>query len=497
MDDNQRKYDDFFRYSSKKDQETSERERDSRPNQPEDDESAYYSYGTDLGSSYSSGQVEVTPPKPVRPYSISSTSGNAPRSWEYRDQRPKTSFKSIFAAFVAGAVLVSSLMFVSDRLNLFSDSTNAAGAQVSPSAGSGTGAAVTTSFNGGSGVTTANATMRPMNIADIVSGASPAVVKIETFVKSNRVRSNMNEDFFRYFFGDDFFSAPQDNGSNNGRRTAGLGTGFIFDKSGYILTNQHVIEGADEIEVLVEGHKEAFKAELLGTAPDLDLAVVKITGKDDFATLPFGSSDQMRVGDWVTAIGNPMGFDHTVSVGVLSAKEREIKIPDGNKTRVYQHLLQTDASINPGNSGGPLLNLNGEVIGINTAVSSQAQGIGFAIPTSTVMTVLDNLKNNVKIQKPFVGVSMQDIEEAWVKELKLENTDGVLVRSVVRNSPADKAGLQPYDVIVDINGTKIKNVQEFTAKVQTFKVGDKITMVVIRDGLKMNTGLTIGDMNDY
>jgi serine protease Do len=494
MDDNQKKYDDFFRYSPMKDQGQPEQDKQ-RSNQSEEDEASYYSYGTDLGSSYSSSQVEVTPPKPIRPYSISSTPGNGAKSWEYRDTKPKSSFKSIFAAFVAGAVLVSSLMFASDRLNLFSGS-NAARAQASSSGSTTAGAAVTTNYSGG-GVTTANATMRPMNIADIVSGASPAVVKIETFVKSNRARSNMNEDFFRYFFGDDFFSAPQDNGSSSGRRTAGLGTGFIFDKTGYILTNQHVIEGADEIEVIVEGHKEPFKAELLGTAPDLDLAVVKISGKDDFATLPFGNSDQMRVGDWVTAIGNPMGFDHTVSVGVLSAKEREIKIPDGNKTRVYQHLLQTDASINPGNSGGPLLNLNGEVIGINTAVSSQAQGIGFAIPTSTVMTVLDNLKNNVKIQKPFVGISMQDIEETWVKELKLENTDGVLVRSVVRNSPADKSGIQPYDVIVDINGTKIKNAQEFSDKVKTFKVGDKIKMVVIRDGLKMDTGLTIGDMNDY
>jgi serine protease Do len=462
-----------------------------------DDGSVYYSYSRNKSEGPSdpySEHIEVTVPKAVRPYGISSSPANGQRTWEYRDTKPKTSFKSMFAAFLAGAVLVSGLMFASDQMNLFT-SGSAAGASAPRTGGPAT-PAVSANYTTGGNASSANSALKPMNIADIVSGASPAVVKLETFVKSSRGRRTTNEDFFRYFFGDDFFSTPNGN-DGNGRQTAGLGTGFIFDKSGYILTNQHVVEGADEIEVTVEGHKEPFKGELLGTAPDLDLAVVKITGKNEFPTLPLGDSDSMRVGDWVTAIGNPMGFDHTVSVGVLSAKEREIKIPDGTKTRVYQHLLQTDASINPGNSGGPLLNLSGEVIGINTAVSSQAQGIGFAIPTSTVLTVLDSMKNNVKIPKPFVGVSMQDIEQTWVKELQLSNTDGVLVRSVVSKSPAAMAGLQPYDVINEINGEKIKNAQEFSEKIKTFKVGDKITMSVIRDGTKMSTGLTIGDMNDY
>ncbi|MGO4276599.1 S1C family serine protease, partial [Paenibacillus sp. TAF58] len=164
-----------------------------------------------------------------------------------------------------------------------------------------------------------------------------------------------------------------------------------------------------------------------------DLAVLKIEGDKEFPILPLGKAEDVNVGDWVVAIGNPYGFDHTVTVGVLSAKERPISIPDSKGTREYKHLLQTDASINPGNSGGPLLNLNGEVIGINTAVSSQAQGIGFAIPTSTISSVLENLKNNVQIPKepvPYLGVGLQDIGKDWVSELKLSNTDGALVGSV-------------------------------------------------------------------
>ena len=167
-----------------------------------------------------------------------------------------------------------------------------------------------------------------------------------------------------------------------------MGTGFIFEKTGYILTNEHVVDGADEIQVTVEGYDKPFTAKLLGNSYELDLAVLKIEGTKDFPILPLGKADDVNVGDWVVAIGNPYGFDHTVTVGVLSAKERPISIPDEKGTREYKHLLQTDASINPGNSGGPLLNLNGEVIGINTAVSSQAQGIGFAIPTSTISSVL-------------------------------------------------------------------------------------------------------------
>jgi S1-C subfamily serine protease len=211
-----------------------------------------------------------------------------------------------------------------------------------------------------------------------------------------------------------------------------------------------------------------------------------------------GKAENVNVGDWVVAIGNPYGFDHTVTVGVLSAKERPISIPDSKGTRNYQHLLQTDASINPGNSGGPLLNLNGEVIGINTAVSAQAQGIGFAIPTSTISTVIDNLKNNVKIPKaavPYLGVGLQDIDQTWLKDLKLQNTEGALVGTVDRKSPAFTAGIRPYDVIVDINGNKVANTQELITKIQATKVGDKVKLGVIRDGNRTDITVQVGDKN--
>ncbi|MNI39766.1 putative serine protease HhoB precursor [compost metagenome] len=279
-----------------------------------------------------------------------------------------------------------------------------------------------------------------------------------------------------------------------------MGTGFIFEKNGHILTNEHVIEGADEIRVTVEGYEKPFVAKLLGNSYELDLAVLKIENDKDLPILPIGNADAMKVGDWVVAIGNPHGFDHTVTVGVLSAKERPISIPDVQGTREYKHLLQTDASINPGNSGGPLLNLNGEVIGINTAVSSQAQGIGFAIPTSTISSVLENLKNNVTIPKepvPYLGVGLIDIDNEWVTELKLSNTEGALVGTVDRKTPAFTAGLRPYDVIVDFAGAKVKSSQDLITKVQGTKVGDKIVLGVFRDGKRMDITVTIGDKNAF
>lgn len=225
---------------------------------------------------------------------------------------------------------------------------------------------------------------------------------------------------------------------------------------------------------------------------------MKIEGTKDFATLALGNVEDTSVGDWVVAIGNPYGFEHTVTVGVLSAKERPIEIPDTQGTRNYKHLLQTDASINPGNSGGPLLNLSGEVIGINTAVSSQAQGIGFAIPTSTIQGVLDSLIKNVVIPKepaPYIGVSVGNVPESYIKDLQLENTDGAYVDQVPMGGPAFKAGIKTYDVILSVNGAKVKTRDELIAKIQTFKVNDKVTLNLVRDGKKMDVVVTIGDKN--
>ncbi|WP_088831139.1 S1C family serine protease [Paenibacillus tyrfis] len=474
--------------------------------------SHYFSYGpyksgtsdTTVSDSQGSAPVEVTPPKQLRSYGFNSgEQQQGPMgNWQLGAAPKKSSgFRSMFAAFMAGVVVVGALMFASDKMNLF---TGAQGVMTGNSNQSSAGAPPAT--NSGNVKPSSLDLARPTNISGIVQQASPAVVKIETKVKaksSGRSGNPLYDDpFFRQFFGDDFGGSQQQQPkSNDGQlQPGGMGTGFIFEKTGYILTNEHVIDGADEINVYLQGKDQPYKAKLLGNDYNLDLAALKIEPQkgEEFPTLPIGSADNLNVGDWVVAIGNPYGFDHTVTVGVLSAKERPIDIPDKNGTRQYKHLLQTDASINPGNSGGPLLNLNGEVIGINTAVSAQAQGIGFAIPTSTISAVLDNLKNNVKIPKepvPYIGIAMKPIDKDWVSELKLENTDGALVDQVDRKSPAFKAGVRPYDVITEVNGAKIKTTEEVSTAIKKLKVGDKATLGVMRDGKKLNIDVTIGDRN--
>lgn len=457
--------------------------------------------GTTASDSHGTSSVEVTPPKPVRPFSFrpsgdGSDNGGGMNGWQVsKPQRSGTSFKSIFSAFMAGVVVVGGLMFASDKMNLFSGSKGVMAGSNAPTVSQST---------GGSGGVKPSAldVSRPQNISQIVQQASPAVVKIETKVKVKSSGSTGNplldDPFFRQFFGNNGRTQPK---SNEGQlQPGGMGTGFIFEKSGYILTNEHVIDGSDEIWVTVQGYEQPFKATLLGNSYDLDLAALKIepANGSEFATLPLGSAEDLNVGDWLVAIGNPYGFDHTVTVGVLSAKERPISIPDEKGTREYKHLLQTDASINPGNSGGPLLNLNGEVIGINTAVSAQAQGIGFAIPTSTISAVLDNLKNNVKIPKepaPYLGVQLQNIDKTWLTELKIDSTDGAIVAEVERKSPAFQAGVRQYDVITELNGAKVKTSDELVTAVKKLKVGDKATLGITRDGKKTTIDVTVGDRN--
>ncbi|MCP3773480.1 trypsin-like peptidase domain-containing protein [Paenibacillus sp. MZ04-78.2] len=477
--------------------------------------SHYFSYGpyksgtsdTTVSDSQGSAPVEVTPPKALRTFGFNSgEEQQGPMgNWQLGAAPKKSSgFRSMFVAFMAGVLVVGTLMFASDKMNLF---TGAQG-MMAGNSNQGSPASAQVANNNGNVKPSSLDLARPMNISGIVQQASPAVVKIETKVKtkSNGRSSNplFDDPFFRQFFGDDSGGGSQQQPkSNEGQlQPGGMGTGFIFEKTGYILTNEHVIDGADEIWVKINtnGSEKSYKAQLLGNSYDLDLAALKIEPEngENFPMLPIGNADSMNVGDWVVAIGNPYGFDHTVTVGVLSAKERPIDIRDKNGTRQYKHLLQTDASINPGNSGGPLLNLNGEVIGINTAINAQAQGIGFAIPTSTISAVLDNLKNNVKIPKeplPYIGVALQDIDKDWISELKLENTEGAIVAEVERKSPAFKAGIRPYDVITDVNGAKTKTKEEVIAAIKKLKAGDKVTLGIMRDGKKQNVDITIGDRN--
>ncbi|NPV27404.1 MAG: PDZ domain-containing protein [Firmicutes bacterium] len=324
----------------------------------------------------------------------------------------------------------------------------------------------------------------PNTIADIVEATGPAVVKIETRTTvrgSATMDPFLNDPFFRQFFGGSFQSRP--------RVSQGLGSGFIITKDGYILTNEHVVDGADEISVTILGYDQPLPAKLIGADHDLDLAVLKVEAEKDLPFLQLGESDKTRVGEWVIAIGNPYGLDHTVTVGVISAKGRPVTVQD----RQYRNLLQTDASINPGNSGGPLLNLRGEVIGINTAVNAQAQGIGFAIPTSTVQGVLKDLINNGKVAHPWLGVSLLPVTKEIARSLGLEQAVGAVVNGVVSGSPAERAGLKAGDVIQEYNGVAIKNPQDLVEQVAQTPVGSQVVVKLNRKGKTQEITVTIGE----
>jgi len=256
----------------------------------------------------------------------------------------------------------------------------------------------------------------------------------------------------------------------------GIGTGFIINEEGYVLTNQHVIDGASKITVNLNGNKK-YLARVVGQDYDLDLAVLKIDAQEKLATLKMGDSDAIRVGEWVVAIGNPYGLDHTVTAGVVSAKGRPIQI----ENRVYKNLIQTDAAINPGNSGGPLLSTKGEVIGINTAVDAQAQGIGFAISINTAKEVLDELINKGKVIRPYIGVWLQPVDEKLASYLGVNQAEGMVVANVVAGGPAAQAGLKKYDVIIKVDKKTINNYDELQEILKSKRVGDKVLLEIIRN----------------
>lgn len=317
------------------------------------------------------------------------------------------------------------------------------------------------------------------SISGIVDKSGPAVVKISTVKVSQNTDPLYSDPLFRYFFGD---HAPQ------AQKQTGVGSGFIVSEDGLVITNEHVISGATGITVVVGDKDKSYHASVVGADYDLDLAILQIEGAKDLPYLKMGNSSDVKVGDWVIAIGNPFGFDHTVTVGVIGAKGRPITVKD----RHYEDLLQTDAAINPGNSGGPLLNLKGQVIGINTAVA-QAQGIGFAIPSKTVQDVLDELLEKGKVSHPWLGVQMSDIDSELANYLALKGTDGVVVVGVIPGSPAEKAGLQQMDVVLEIDRTKVKNAKDLARLVEGLEIGHKSTLLVYRNGQLVNVGFTVGE----
>lgn len=322
-------------------------------------------------------------------------------------------------------------------------------------------------------------------IANTVAKTSPAVVKIETLQKSNtqRIDPFFNDPFFREFFG-----TPGPYKIEPDVRQ-GMGSGFIISDDGYVLTNEHVISGATEIKVYINDQEKPLTAKIIGSDAELDLAVLKISANKELPYLELGNDDNIKVGEWVIAIGNPYGLDHTVTTGVISAKGRPVQVED----RQYKNLLQTDASINPGNSGGPLLNLSGRVIGINTAVNAGAQGIGFAIPVNTVKSVLDTLIENGKVSRPYMGVYIQTLNADLAKQLGLQSSEGAVLSGVMPGSPAEKAGLAQGDAILSINGQKITAAGDITSIIEKSKIGDKIVLVIERSGTKKNVTITLAE----
>ncbi len=322
------------------------------------------------------------------------------------------------------------------------------------------------------------------SFAEMVKHEKPAVVNISTtkIIKERGLGGHPQtpNDPFRDFFGDDFFERFFDQMPKREYKTQNLGSGVIISKDGFILTNNHVIENADEIIVKLSDERE-FKADIVGRDSKTDVALIKIKDHDNLPVATLGDSDKLEVGEWVVAIGNPFGVGQTVTAGIVSAKGREIGAGP------YDDFIQTDASINPGNSGGPLFNTRGEVVGINTAIYSPSGGnvgIGFAIPINMVTRLLSQLKEKGEVTRGWLGVMIQPITKELAESFGLDTNDGALVADVVEKSPAERAGLKRGDVIVEFDGEKIGKMRELPTMVAATPVDKKVKVVVLRNGKK-------------
>lgn len=321
---------------------------------------------------------------------------------------------------------------------------------------------------------------------DVAKNVSPAVVYIST---EQTVKRGAPPEQFRDFFEDEFlrrfFGVPE----QREYKQRGLGSGFIVDKEGYILTNTHVVEKADKIKVTLPDERE-FKAKVIGIDPKTDVAVIQIEG-DNFPVVSLGDSDVIQVGDWAIAIGTPFGLSQTVTAGIISAEGRaNIGIVD------YENFIQTDAAINPGNSGGPLVNIEGEVIGINTAIFSRSggyQGIGFAIPINLAKNIMNSLITRGKVVRGWLGVIIQDVTPEIAESFGLEDATGTLIADVLKEGPAEKGGIKRGDIIISFDGKPIDDVNNLRHVVAQTEVGKKVAVVVIRDGKEKTIKVEVGE----
>ena len=319
--------------------------------------------------------------------------------------------------------------------------------------------------------------------AKVAENAVPAVVaiKVEATVKV-RNRSPFEDEFFDHFFGPRFQMPEQE------RKKTGQGSGFIIDKKGYILTNNHVVGDADKITVTLHDGRE-FEAELIGTDDKTDVAVIQIKG-DNLPVMPLGDSDKIRIGEWSIAVGNPFGLEASVTAGVISAKGRQISLTDDG----YGDFIQTDAAINPGNSGGPLLDIDGNAIGINTFIISQSggyMGIGFAIPINMARSIKDQLIDSGKVTRGYLGLLPSDVTPEIAKYYKLDEAKGVIVSNISEGSAAEKAGLQDDDIVLEVDGKEVKNAMDFRNTIAFMPPGTKIKMKILRDNKEITVKATL------
>jgi serine protease Do len=328
-------------------------------------------------------------------------------------------------------------------------------------------------------------------ISRIAKETMPAVVHIEVTQRQEATNPFLpfeNDPFFHYFF--DVPHMPR----KFRRELKGLGTGMIIDNQGHILTNYHVVGGADKIDVLLTDSRQ-YPAKVVGTDPKTDLAVIRISAEDPLPYVAFGDSDKLEVGDWVVAIGHPRGLDQTVTQGIISAKHRQGIMDPSN----YQDYLQTDAAINPGNSGGPLLNLQGQVVGVNAAIASESggfEGIGFAIPSNMAVHIANTLIARGKVERGWLGVSIQDLTPELAKSFELESTKGVLIAQVIESGPAEKAGLKRGDVVISYDGEEITDTGTLRNKVADTVIGREVTVTVLREGERVDLTVKIGSQQE-
>ena len=324
----------------------------------------------------------------------------------------------------------------------------------------------------------------PASFADLADKLMPSVVNIST---STTVVTNTNPFPFQFPPGSPFEDMFKEFGTPQERKSSALGSGFIIDKKGIVITNNHVIQDADDIIVRVDGDKE-FKADVIGTDPLSDIAVLQLNTKETFTPVKFGDSDKARIGDWVIAIGNPFGLGGTVTSGIISARNRSIGLSR------YEDYIQTDASINSGNSGGPLFNMQGDVIGINTAIlgRSGSIGIGFSIPSNSAKVVIDQLIKFGETKRGWLGVRIQDVTKEIAEIEELDKPRGALVASVAEGSPSDKAGIEAGDIILEFNGKEIKEMKQLPIIVAQTEVGKNVEVKIWRNKKEISKKVKLG-----